>query len=337
MATACAGSTLHRAEAAGFAAPVQQRSRQPRPRRVGRIALADPGVPDQRQARRLPGKLQRPRHQAARRHHGRRRPGGHDRDADAVRDQLHQRFGLGADLQQVLGKAAARAHEALVLVARRDDEAVGKEGFLDQIVGLHGCERGPAMVRASDRHQAVLEQRQLAHAGTLDVAANDGKVDRALRQQVERPVLGVGHRLDLQVRQRPPCPAIELRVPGHDAEVRLADADHRADAGVRDLHGVGLGTRQVVHQPPRGQQHALAGRRQLQTLLLAQKELRIEPPLRLAQAVAEGGLGQPEQRRRLRHRGGVGNGDQHGEVPHLQSGLHGGQYDEIVSSKQRVF
>ena len=179
------------------------------------------------------------------------------------------------------------------------------------------------MAGRGDRDKAVGEERLLAHTRPLEIAAEDGDVDHPLRQEIERPVGGIGHGLELQVGELLAGVGVEVRVPGHDAEVRLAEADHRADPGLRDLHRVGLGARQIGDQAPRGQQQALARGGQHQALLLAQEELRVEPPLRLAQAVAEGRLREPQQRGRLRHRGRVGHRDQHGEVAHFQAGRHG--------------
>ena len=153
-----------------------------------------------------------------------------------------------------------------------------------------------------DGHHLVGEQRPQAHAPVADRVDEDGQVDAAVEQRLDRPIGRVGGDVDGHAR------VLALKGGQQRTEPVITRVALRAHADVGD-------------HPARGFEHPASGRGQHHSPSEADEERRVDAGFDVAELMTEGGLGEKQPLGRLGHAAGVRNPGDQPEMANLE--VHG--------------
>ena len=170
------------------------------------------------------------------------------------------------------------------------------------------------MVGRDDRGMLVLEQRPCPDVAAADRVGDDGDVEQAFEQRLERPHRALDRDRHVNRRMLPAEGVDERRQPVIPGIALGADTDHAGLTGAVPPH-VFLGRLDVVKDAPGGLEDAAAGGGHHHALADAEEQGRSQPSLDGAQLMTDRGLRQVQVSGRLRHASGRGHRRHHLEMP----------------------
>ena len=186
------------------------------------------------------------------------------------------------------------------------------------------------MVGRHDRDQGIASQAKGLEAGGAGIAGmHHGDIDPARLQPRQRlPRDALGDQVEFQVGTVRVQKSQEVGQPMEPAVGRLRQAHEAPLIGGQRANLV-LGADELIEGDLAGDQESLAGGRHAEPAPDPFEQRRAEAPLRLANSMGKGRLGQPQPRRRPAHRALLGHRVEHGEMANFQSWAHHPTYESI--------